>query len=447
MSAKYVGTVIFADAFHVFIRNNNVTEYSKYVTCGPKRTGSSVVKSRKFMTETLLQAFPEAIALINPLASTSIVILSNHVGNNILKGNTKGVRNGVSFAKSVNGFGHQDPSVLSLSSIVPKRYLFRPFLVGVLNDTNDLGSIPSFATHTKKSHAGAIQTLLDNCLNLKKVQDSRAGAIAVDEDVPVEEIAASLETTEDIDAAELEYKKSDKIAKHFTKEIKCLLKNGAPGSNLTKKTSVFIMLDKLGLVDCVRFDKVQFQKQIRETVNYNEATNKLEFYPTGDDRTDTLKKGIKALPAYNPNSKKAKDTPDKTPATKKMTKKKKKKQTKQHLYDEDLASPSSTNSQDSSVDGSDKDDFLGIVSKDDEDDDSDIEIYDPNDGVVTPRTNPKTPAKNSPESMLPQSSSTKALRMNMDKQCFANRMQNKKRSLEEGSGSPNGSTRARRSGR
>ena len=79
--------------------------------------------------------------------------------------------------------------------------------------------------------------------------------------------------------------------------------------------------------------------------------------------------------------------------------------------------------------------------------DSDIEIYDPNDGLVTPRTNPKTPAQNSPESLLPQSSSTKALRMNMDKQCFANRMQNKKRSLEEGSGSPNGPTRARRSGR
>ena len=100
------------------------------------------------MIKTLLQAFPEAIPLINPLASTSIVILANHVGNNILRGNTKGVGNGVSFVKSVDGFGHQDPSVMLLLSIVPKRYLFRPFLVGVLNDTEDLGSIPSFAAHT-----------------------------------------------------------------------------------------------------------------------------------------------------------------------------------------------------------------------------------------------------------------------------------------------------------
>ena len=68
-----------------------------------------------------------------------------------------------------------------------------------------------------------------------------------------------METAEDIDAAELEFKKSDKIAKHFTKEINGLLKNGTPGRDMTKKTTLFTMLDKLGLLDCVQFDKAEFQ--------------------------------------------------------------------------------------------------------------------------------------------------------------------------------------------
>ena len=45
-------------------------------------------------------------------------------------------------------------------------------------------------------------------------------AIAIDEEVSQEDlIAATSDKAEDIDAAELEFKKSDKIAKHFTKEI------------------------------------------------------------------------------------------------------------------------------------------------------------------------------------------------------------------------------------
>ena len=159
------------------------------------------------------------------------------------------------------------------------QHLFRPFLVGVLNDTEDLGLIPSFAAHTRQSHVGALQSLLDSCHNLKKVEASRDIAIAVDEEMTQEDlIAALLDKAEDIDAAELEYKKSDKIAKHLTKEINGLLKNGTPGRDVTKKTSVFVTLDKLGLLDSVRFDKVEFEKQIRETVNYNKETKLLKFY-------------------------------------------------------------------------------------------------------------------------------------------------------------------------
>ncbi len=90
--------------------------YSPYVTCGTKKNGATNGPTRKYMTETLLQAFPEAVSLINPLGSVSIVILASHVGSNILKGNTKGVRHGVSFAKQNNGFGHESACVKTLSS-------------------------------------------------------------------------------------------------------------------------------------------------------------------------------------------------------------------------------------------------------------------------------------------------------------------------------------------
>ena len=116
------------------------------------------------------------------------------------------------------------------------------------------------------------------------------------------------------------------------------------------------------------------------------------------------------------------------------------------MYDEDLLSPTSTDSQDSPDKGSGKDNLCGIVSKDDDDMESDVEIYDPDEGLVTPRMNPRTSTQKSPESLLPQSSSTKTLRLNMDQQCFANRLKNKKRSLEEENGPPTAASCARRSG-
>ena len=124
----------------------------------------------------------------------------------------------------------------------------------------------------------------------------------------------------------------------------------------------------------------------------------------------------------------------------------KKKQAAKHVYDEDLLSPTSTDSHDSPDKWSGKDNLRGIVSKDDDDIDLDVEIYDPDEGLVTPRMNPRTSTQKSPESLLPQSSSTKALRLNMDQQCFANRLKNKKRSLEEENESLNPTSRACRSG-